>query len=1366
MKAWSDFRKRAGFEMDAVVNIAYVRKALASEIDVSKRGISMDMTATGIYLALSVFFSVYSAIEGISPWITAVAGGIPLVVAGVKYYPAMRNRAVNEISEAILMPCLDIAEKKLAGEAATAPAAAMPELGKDGNVLGGSMTLEGLIKEIRRRPMTVEEVAEAVIDAQQDYDIAARAVKELFGEIGLTNFELLLNARDFVRPAPAQNGPEAAQGISVAALTEAVTAAIMNSYATHPKEKEKAVKLWNGFIEERTRDKNEIISIADVRMPLLEAIKDRRAKAKGATINCAVLGSIGPLIAIIEWVKDMSWVTAIFGGIVTLPTVISVFILAFIIHEDNIRATLPDYLDIAEKRLAGETDRESSYIKSAIDALDAYDRALAIIPGKDHSDFPSSAPVRDFIAGGDISKAIKEIGRMHLSLRRTDNRALPAGRALNIAISCLNEVSILRKKAAQGEKHPGGSIGVDSLVKELNNGGMSIEDLAINAAKGLVPHKVAVEAIKGAVARGKLFEGAETVEAARGTVHGANTTTTEAAAAESRLSRIRDWFDWFSCALGNLFEDLTDPFFNLIMSGLDRFDRGIDKIFDLFNRGSAEDRTAVEATNGPEAAQGVSVAALTEAVTVAIKDDRFLNDWAKEKAVNMWENFIKEFASDEGAEGNMADVKRALAAKINDDKNITRRMIRASHLLIVGGITGLVFSAIIDIKPLGITAAIVSVAGMILNLSLVTSANIRIFSRLPRYLDKVEKKFAGEVDRKSSYIKSAIDALDAYDRALAIIPGKDHSDFPSSAPVRDFIAGGDISKAIKEIGRMHLSLRRTDNRALPAGRALNIAISCLNEVKIGLVDLGITKGGTAVDVEKVGELLEKGDSQAHMTIIGWLLNSFDADGNILSEQAEKNVRDICKSVNKAHAGQRKAFFQSQEWEALRMQYIEGRARNSSIYHALTTRFELETFIAETKDGKLTVISPEINMFVNGLIDLDAVLGYTITATHLAIRDSVYRITVYDLKTGRAVEGLVDLDARGGFEFTATHLALRDLAGKLTVYSVKYGKAVEGLVWLDARHGFKLTATHLVVHDSKGVVTYYDLAIGKPVSEIPVDLDTTGTPAAAIVATAQNEMPAEGAKTEVKVPRDLTPEEEIEIVEELVKHMEFVAGEGKGKLDGVSAEMVGNIWKMVGLLGENSTEVLYSEALGLPEPVKATISMIRRKRGEDSLNTHLFGDAENLLKFLPEKDDGKKRVIVVSDDRSEKAVKDILLSQPERLKNVRVTRVNINPKYYTTEWNENDKSVCLMDVIVRAVFARFVEREKDAKNPFVRAAFKEMLEGRLPKGVDEDKYMDSLIESDDVKTEDRVWCNLNWVVDLVNRIGKQIIILRDFVWCAA
>jgi len=256
--------------------------------------------------------------------------------------------------------------------------------------------------------------------------------------------------------------------------------------------------------------------------------------------------------------------------------------------------------------------------------------------------------------------------------------------------------------------------------------------------------------------------------------------------------------------------------------------------------------------------------------------------------------------------------------------------------------------------------------------------------------------------------------------------------------------------------------------------------------------------------------------------------------------------------------------------------------------------------------------------------------------------------------------------------------------------------------------------------------------------------------------------------------DLLPEEELKIVRKLIELIGLRTGPGAEDLEkpilAVDSKTLENLYKTVGLLGNNSTEVLFSDALGLPEPVKATLSMFRRKRGEDSIRHHHFSDAESLLKFLPENgaDDGKKRVIVVSDERSEKAVKDVLLMQPEYLKYVRVIRVNVNPNYYTDKWNENDKSVCLMDVIMRAILGRFVEKKKedDSKNQFVRATFKEMLEGRLPQGVDADTYMDSLIESDNVQTEDRVWCNLNWAMDLVNSIGKQIIILRDFVWCAA
>jgi len=250
---------------------------------------------------------------------------------------------------------------------------------------------------------------------------------------------------------------------------------------------------------------------------------------------------------------------------------------------------------------------------------------------------------------------------------------------------------------------------------------------------------------------------------------------------------------------------------------------------------------------------------------------------------------------------------------------------------------------------------------------------------------------------------------------------------------------------------------------------------------------------------------------------------------------------------------------------------------------------------------------------------------------------------------------------------------------------------------------------------------------------------------------------------------LAQRREIEIVKDLVLHIGRGYGPGWEDLSVpmiTDTTVLENLYRTIGLLSPQSKlKVLLSQmSMKQTGPVKATMSAMRRNKGEDSVSCSEFLGKEGLLRILPEAgvEDGFNRVIVVSDDETRKAMAEILEECPERLKNVRIINVEIPSEYETM--NENDRSVCQMDAIVRAILARMIEKDG---NLFVRATLKAMLEGRI-KG-DVDTYMNGLVDAKDETPSDikaRVLNNLGVIVSLVEKIALQILILRDFVLCAA
>ncbi|OGW93951.1 MAG: hypothetical protein A3G36_04390 [Omnitrophica bacterium RIFCSPLOWO2_12_FULL_45_13] len=148
--------------------------------------------------------------------------------------------------------------------------------------------------------------------------------------------------------APAPDKKVTIENLSVDTLTEAVTTEIRSDFATKTREKEKVVKLWNNFIEERATI-GMTVNIADVKKAIAAKIKmDKIDRDVGRVLG---LASIGAGIVFVIRYPDF-WPTSVFLGVVGFAIIVAS---RWAIDREKRFATLAGYLEKAENGLASQT---------------------------------------------------------------------------------------------------------------------------------------------------------------------------------------------------------------------------------------------------------------------------------------------------------------------------------------------------------------------------------------------------------------------------------------------------------------------------------------------------------------------------------------------------------------------------------------------------------------------------------------------------------------------------------------------------------------------------------------------------------------------------------------------------------------------------------------------------------------------------------------------------------------------------------------------------------------------------------------------------------------------------------------------------
>ena len=148
--------------------------------------------------------------------------------------------------------------------------------------------------------------------------------------------------------APAPDKKVTIENLSVDTLTEAVTTEIRSDFATKTREKEKVVKLWNNFIEERATI-GMTVNIADVKKAIADRIK--MDKIDSGVERVLGLASIGAgIVAVISFTS--LWPVSVLLGVVGFAIIVAS---EWNIVKEKRFATLAGYLEKAEEGLATQT---------------------------------------------------------------------------------------------------------------------------------------------------------------------------------------------------------------------------------------------------------------------------------------------------------------------------------------------------------------------------------------------------------------------------------------------------------------------------------------------------------------------------------------------------------------------------------------------------------------------------------------------------------------------------------------------------------------------------------------------------------------------------------------------------------------------------------------------------------------------------------------------------------------------------------------------------------------------------------------------------------------------------------------------------
>lgn len=232
------------------------------------------------------------------------------------------------------------------------------------------------------------------------------------------------------------------------------------------------------------------------------------------------------------------------------------------------------------------------------------------------------------------------------------------------------------------------------------------------------------------------------------------------------------------------------------------------------------------------------------------------------------------------------------------------------------------------------------------------------------------------------------------------------------------------------------------------------------------------------------------------------------------------------------------------------------------------------------------------------------------------------------------------------------------------------------------------------------------------------------------------------------------------------------GEGPGAVPELRTEEKLMIWKSAELLRQEKIRILLPQRIAGPQStlkqfvltgaVKKTIKDMQEKaKNAGGLLTVDSYTDKNLAELLKADPDVKN--IVITEDGMAGVVESLLKASSECFVNTRMFNMSLPDDYGNID--ENAKSICQMRAITISVLMRLYNEG----NINVETVLKEMLKDRLPDGVDVNEFIRNIPEKEsEAKSPDvnRLMKFLTWRVSLVELLGRELRILREFVWSAA
>jgi len=210
----------------------------------------------------------------------------------------------------------------------------------------------------------------------------------------------------------------------------------------------------------------------------------------------------------------------------------------------------------------------------------------------------------------------------------------------------------------------------------------------------------------------------------------------------------------------------------------------------------------------------------------------------------------------------------------------------------------------------------------------------------------------------------------------------------------------------------------------------------------------------------------------------------------------------------------------------------------------------------------------------------------------------------------------------------------------------------------------------------------------------------------------------------------------------------------------------SVWQSTNLLSSNRIEMFIPQNIKLTDPMKTALSDLRKHKGQDVIECKEYSGESHLQRLLMQSaPQGVSRIIV-----SERTLKNMNIGKlaeenPALFVGVRLVNIALPAVYDTMDVRE--KSIHQSKLIMFTILARLYEGNKTSA---VGVLLQAMLKDMLDIDTDTGEFMTKLVESQDessdpIRAKDRILYCLSKVVGLVEKLGTEIRLMKEF-WTAA